>query len=118
MNHFVDQQKVIRAKDIAMKRKPRLIERPHKFNELSDAEKIEARLAWLEWKMVQVLWHIVRLTAFIGAAIITWLTSEAAGSRSPWLLVPMFVGCLALIGWWAQRSEFRGAPPHVDFIDP
>jgi hypothetical protein len=101
-----------------MKRKRGLIDRLQGFNELSDAEKIEARLAWLEWKMVQVLWHIVRLAAFLGVAIITWLTSEAAGSRSPWLLVPVFVICLVLIGWWAQRSEFRGAPPHVDFIDP
>jgi hypothetical protein len=101
-----------------MKRKPDLIERMKQFNQLSDAEKIEARLAWLEWKMVEVLWLLVSITSMLIGGVVAWVTSEYVGSRSLWLLIPVCLVAWLVVGWPLQRRTFRGAPPHIEFIDP
>jgi hypothetical protein len=95
-----------------------ILDKYEKFANLSDAEKTEARLAWLEWKMVEVLWLLVSLTSALSAALITWFISEMIGSQSPWFRAPVFVFAWLMIGLLLQRRTFRGAPPHIDLIDP
>ena|SRR6185503_11762150 len=101
-----------------MKRKRDIIERLKEFDELSDAQKIEARIAWLEWKMVEILWLLISATSMLTAAGVAWGAGEIVGNRSLWLLAPVFLSSFAVAGWWLQRRTFRGSPPHIDFIDP
>jgi hypothetical protein len=101
-----------------MKRKPDLIERLNEFNKLADAETVEARIAWLEWKMVAVLWLLISVTSTLCSGVVAWIAGDIVGSRSLWLEVPVFLFTLALTVWWLQRHTFRGSPPHIDFIDP
>ena len=52
------------------------------FAELPDRVKIEARLSWLEWKMLDMLWLLISLTSLLVGAIAAWLTRETIGNRS------------------------------------
>jgi hypothetical protein len=45
------------------------------FAKLPDRVKIEARLSWLEWKMLDMLWLLISLTSLLVGAIAAWLTS-------------------------------------------
>jgi len=101
----------------AMKKRG-LVERLSEFNKLSPTEQVEARIAWLEWKMVEVLWVLINVTSLLAGGVATWFVSEAVGSRSLWLLVPVFLLIWLVVGWRVQRQAFRGAPPRIDFIDP
>jgi hypothetical protein len=90
----------------AWKHKRDLIERLREFDKLSNAEQVEARIAWLEWKMVEVLWLAISVSSFL------------AGGGSPWLLVPVFLLVWLVAGWRLERHTFRGAPPRINFVDP
>jgi len=111
------------CRDVLPRRKRRapkrsdLIERSRDFDELSDAEKIEARLYWLEWKMVEVLWALISIVSMVAGALVAWFISEIMGNRSLWLLFPVWLFTWMIVGWRLQRQIFRGAPPHIDFID-
>jgi hypothetical protein len=59
--------------DTAMKHRRDLIERLREFNKLSETEKVEARIAWLEWKMVEVLWFLVGVTSMLAGGAIAWI---------------------------------------------
>ena len=58
----------------------------NEFAKLPDRVKIEARLSWLEWKMVDMLWLLISLTSLLVGAVAAWLAREAIGNRSLWLL--------------------------------
>jgi hypothetical protein len=96
--------------DTAMKHRRDLIERLREFNKLSETEKVEARIAWLEWKMVEVLWFLVGVTSMLAGGAIAWIISDTVGSRSLWLLVPVFLLGWLAGGWWVQRRTFRAVP--------
>jgi cation transporter-like permease len=83
---------------------------------LTEAEKVEARMSWLERKMVEVLWLLISLTSLVVGGVAAWLSSEFMETRSLWLLVPVFVVAWAVAAWLLQRTTFRGSPPHIDFI--
>jgi hypothetical protein len=55
------------------------------FAKLPDRVKIEARLSWLEWTMVDLLWLVISLTSLLVGAVAAWLTGETIGNRSLWL---------------------------------
>ena len=76
-----------------IKRKRRSSDRLVEFGKLSDAEQIEARLSWLEWKMVEVLWGLISLSSMMFSAVVAWIASETFGTRSFWLLIPVFFIC-------------------------
>ena len=66
----------------------------YEFADLSDAERIEARLSWLERKMVEILWLLISTTSAVARALAAWLVSEGFASRSSWLLAHVFVSGL------------------------
>jgi hypothetical protein len=96
----------------------RTMEEFYKFEQLSPAEKIEARISWLERKMVEVLWFLINITALLAGAMAAWLVGDAMEMQSVWLYAPVGLVVWGVAGWRLQRTAFRGAPPHVDFIDP
>ena len=101
-----------------MKHNRDLIERLREFDKLSETQKVEARIAWLEWKTVEVLWALINVTSMLAGGIAAWIISGIVGSRSLWLLVPVFLVVWLAAGSWVKRRTFRGAPPRIDFIDP
>jgi uncharacterized membrane protein len=73
------------------------------------------RLAWLEHKMVQVLWTIVS----VSSALIGWLVANTTMEHRygvSWFAV--FVVTWIGVGFVMQRATFKGAPTHIQFIDP
>jgi uncharacterized membrane protein YoaK (UPF0700 family) len=74
-----------------MKRKTDLIERMQEFDRLSDMQKIEARISWLEWKMVGLVRFLISATSMIAGSVVAWLIGDFVGSKSAWLLVPVFL---------------------------
>ena len=88
------------------------------FAKLPDRVKIEARLSWLEWTMLDMLWLLISLTSLLVGSIAAWLTGETIGNRSLWLLIPVFVFTSLVVGWLLKRRTFTGAPPRIELIDP
>ena len=104
-----------------MVRKPDLIERLKEFNELSDAEKIEAQIAWLEKKIVEVLWAQIGAGSALVGGFVAWAVRELVGSHLSWAVAAAFVLAWLASAWWLHRYYFRKAPlppPHTDFIGP
>ena len=69
---------------------------------------------WLERKVVRLLW------ATIGAVSIFagWIAYRGmVGAVGTWIAVGLAVLVWAATGWLLQRSELKGAPDHIEFID-
>jgi len=79
---------------------------------------MEARTSWLERKMVEVLWSLINLVAISIGAAAAWRVGEAIEMRTAWLYAPVFLVVWGVAVWFLQRRIFRGAPPHIDYIDP
>lgn len=86
--------------------------------EVLDAEKIEARISWLEQKMVGVLWFVIQISSLIFGAIAALVVRNTMETESMWLYGPPAVVAWVVSAWLLRRKSFRGAPPHIDFIDP
>jgi membrane protein YdbS with pleckstrin-like domain len=76
------------------------------------------RLAWLERKMVQVLYLLINA----GSWLLSWqaanlIMGEKSGWSS-WSWGIVFVVTFFLVFFILQRYVFKGAPKHVDLIDP
>jgi hypothetical protein len=78
------------------------------FAKLPDRVKIEARLSWLEWKMLDMLWLLISLTSLLVGAIAAWLTGETIGNRSLWLLIPVFVSPRSWLDGCLSEEPSRG----------
>jgi hypothetical protein len=89
-----------------------------KFDRLAPADKIEARISWLERKIVEILWLVIGLTALAMGALAAWLVRDAMEMHSMWVYGPVAAAVWGVTGWLLKRRAFRGAPPHIDFIDP
>ena len=88
------------------------------FANLPDRVKIEARLSWLERKVLDALWLLIALTSALAGIVIGWLFGAIVGNQSLWLLVPVSV-CISLgVGWLLKQRTFNDAPPHIELIDP
>jgi len=97
-----------------MERKPNLFGSLQEFQSLSEREQIEVRIAWLERKVVEILWAFVSLGSVLATCMVTWMISQLAGNRSLWLLVPVFLVTFVVTAWWGERRAFRGAPPVIN----
>jgi uncharacterized membrane protein len=97
-----------------MKGKRDFIERLKEFDNLSDAQKVAERIAWLERKMIEVIWLIVAITSMLAGGLVASIASDVVGNQSLWLKVSVFLFTLAVIGWRLQRDAFKGAPPTVE----
>jgi hypothetical protein len=90
------------------KGKREFVERLRELDNLSDSEKVAARLAWLERKTVEVLWLIVGVIAMLAGILVASIASDVSGSQSFWLKVPVFLFAWLIVGWWSQRRIFEG----------
>ena len=75
------------------------------FAKLPDRVKIEARLSWLEWTMVDLLWLVISLTSLLVGAVAAWLTRETIGNRSLRLLISVCVFTSLVVGWLLKRRS-------------
>ena len=100
------------------KKKPGLLERLREFDALPDDKKIETRLAWLEKKLLGVLYLLINATAMLVAGLVSWFVSETVGITSFWLLAPLSLLIWVGVAWWSHHRIFRDMPPHLDFVDP
>jgi uncharacterized membrane protein len=74
-----------------MKGKRDFIERLKEFDNLSDAQKVAERIAWLERKMIEVIWLIVAITSMLAGGLVASIASDVVGNQSLWLKVSVFL---------------------------
>jgi uncharacterized membrane protein len=80
-----------------------------------EINQIYQRIAWLERKMVRLLWALTSVVSLFAG----WLVSHAVFGDSPgWLKVGVFVAIWLVVGWILIRMELKGAPEHIEYIDP
>lgn len=79
-----------------------------------EIKKLYERVAWLERKMVRLLWFAISAaSAFFG-----WTVANVLFPEKGWLWAIVFGGIWVTAGLILQRHEFKGAPKHIEFIDP
>jgi hypothetical protein len=79
-----------------------------------EIEKLNERVAWLERKMVRVLWLLISATSAFLAFVIAYTIDKSLG----WPAIIVAAGIWFTAGLILQRQEFKGAPKHIQFIDP
>ena len=80
----------------------------------TEIDKLYERVAWLERKMVRVLWLLVSVTSAFAGFVVAYNIDKSLG----WPSIIVAVGIWITIGFIVQRQEFKGAPKHIEFIDP
>jgi hypothetical protein len=76
-------------------------------------DEISQRVAWLERKMVRVLWLLISGSSML----LGWVMASATGEHG-WTWGAVFIVTWLTTGFIVQRIEFRGAPSHIEFLDP
>jgi hypothetical protein len=85
-----------------------------KCEAMSNSVELNERIGWLERKMVQVLWLLISVVSgFFG-----WVVTSVIDAQHNWLRIAAFVVVWLVVGWFLQRHTFKGAPDHIQFIDP
>jgi hypothetical protein len=79
-----------------------------------EVNKLHERVAWLERKMVRVLWMPISVTSLFAGLVAAYIVDKSFG----WTSIIVAVGAWLTLGFVFQRQEFRGAPKHIEFIDP
>jgi hypothetical protein len=80
----------------------------------TDIGQLNERVAWLERKMVRVLWLLVSVTSAFAGFVVAYNIDKSLG----WPSIIVAVGIWITLGFIVQRQEFKGAPKHIEFIDP
>jgi hypothetical protein len=75
---------------------------------------LNARVAWLERKMVRMLWLMITMTSAFCGFVVAYSIDKAFG----WPSLVVAIGVWLMLGLILQRQEFKGAPKHIEFIDP
>jgi hypothetical protein len=75
---------------------------------------LNERVAWLERKMVRLLWLAISGVSMFGGYIAANIIDPDKGVF--WGAV--FLGVWVISGFILQRLEFKAAPNHIQFIDP
>ena len=84
------------------------------LGENEEIKQIYERVAWLEHKIVRLLWLAISGASMFEGFIVANVTVPDKGV--PWFVV--FVGVWLVLGFILQRQELKGAPTHIEFIDP
>jgi hypothetical protein len=79
-----------------------------------EVDSLNARVAWLERKMVRVLWLLVSIISAFAGFVVAYTIDKSLGSGS----IVIGIGIWLTVGFILQRQEFKGAPQHIQFIDP
>ena len=82
-----------------------------RFAQLAPHEKIEVRIAWLERKVVGLLWGMIGLASMAVGFGAAYFVGELMETRSMRVLAPVGIIAWLVSGWVFQKREFRGAPP-------
>jgi hypothetical protein len=85
------------------------------MTELTYEQELEQRVAWLERKVVRLIWTVIQLASWGIGALVFLVVKDRLGN---WGALAVAFIVWALVGWFVQRSEFKGAPSHIKFIDP
>jgi hypothetical protein len=76
---------------------------------------LEQRIAWLELEMVRLLWATIGGVSLLAGGLAFTLTVDTFGGLGAFGFA---VGVWLIVGWYLRRHEFRGAPAHVERMDP
>jgi hypothetical protein len=76
---------------------------------------LERRVAWLEYKVVRLVWGLIALASLMIGYVAYTATVGFLGS---WIAFDLAIVVWLIAGWRLERMEFRGAPDHIEFIDP
>ena len=79
-----------------------------------EVDKLSERVAWLERKMVRVLWLLISLTSGSIGFVVAYSIDKSFG----WPSLVVGLGVWLVSGMILQKQEFKGAPRHIEFIDP
>jgi hypothetical protein len=79
-----------------------------------EVDQLNERVAWLERKMVRVLWLLVSIISAVAGFVVAYTIDKSFGSGS----IVIGIGIWITVGFILQRQEFKGAPKHIQFIDP
>jgi hypothetical protein len=79
-----------------------------------EVEELKERVAWLERKMVRVLWLLVSATSGFAGFMVAYTIDKSLG----WPSILVAIGIWITASFILQRQEFKGAPRHIQFIDP
>jgi hypothetical protein len=79
-----------------------------------EVDELNERVAWLERKMVRVLWLLVSATSGFAGFMVAYTIDKSLG----WPSIFVAIGIWLIAGFILQRQEFKGAPKHIEFIDP
>lgn len=79
-----------------------------------EIEKLNERVAWLERKMVRVLWLLISATSAFTGFVVAYTIDKSLG----WPSILVASGIFFTSGLILHRQEFKGAPKHIQFIDP
>jgi hypothetical protein len=79
-----------------------------------EVENLKERVAWLERKMVRVLWLLVSVTSAFAGFVVAYSIDNSLG----WPSAVIGIGTWITLAFVLQRQEFKGAPMHIEFIDP
>ncbi|MGJ4929081.1 hypothetical protein ACQR1I_04705 [Bradyrhizobium sp. HKCCYLS2038] len=74
---------------------------------------LRERVAWLERKMVRVLWLLISATSAFAGIIVAHTIDPSFGLPS----IVMGVATWLIAAFIVHRQEFKGSPEHIDFID-
>jgi hypothetical protein len=64
--------------------------------------------------MVRVLWLLISATSGFAAFLVAYTIDKSLG----WPSILVAIGIWFTAGLILQRQEFKGAPKHIQFIDP
>lgn len=79
-----------------------------------EADQLAERVAWLERKMIRVLWLLVSVTSAFAGFVVAYTIDRSFG----WPSIIVAIGVWITASFIVQRHEFKGAPKHIQFIDP
>jgi hypothetical protein len=79
-----------------------------------EVKSLNERIAWLERKMVRVLWLLVSVTSAFAGLFIAYVLDTSLG----WPSIGVGIVTWLTLAFFLQRQEFKGAPQHIEFIDP
>jgi hypothetical protein len=79
-----------------------------------EVNKLSERVAWLERKMIRVIWLLSSaISAFIG-----FMIAHNVDPSHGWPSIVLGSGIWIALAFITNRQELKGAPQHIRFIDP
>jgi hypothetical protein len=81
----------------------------------SEISQLYERVAWLERKTVRLIYSAISAVSLFAG----WIIADAVyGDGYGWPKAVVFFATWIILGIILQRMEFKGAPKHIEYIDP